>query len=124
MKKTFLIFSAVAFLATGAMATTGMSTKSEMTAPAAKGTTHGMFKVKGNCETCKARIEKAALSVKGVKTAEWDEKTGMLHMNYDPKLTSERMVSKAIAKVGHDTQFDKADTKVYNALPGCCKYKR
>jgi len=30
------------------------------------------FEVKGNCEMCKKRIEKAAFSVKGVKMATWD----------------------------------------------------
>lgn len=122
MKKSVLILGAIALLSINMQATTSVSINTEMAV--APSTTHAMFKVKGNCETCKARIEKAALSVKGVKTASWDVKTGMLHLNFDSKMTSERAVSKAVARVGHDTQFDKADNKVYNALPGCCKYKR
>ncbi|RRN76289.1 efflux RND transporter periplasmic adaptor subunit, partial [Pseudoxanthomonas sp. SGD-10] len=34
--------------------------------------THDMLKVSGNCEMCKSRIEKAAKSVKGVISANWD----------------------------------------------------
>ena len=30
------------------------------------------FTVVGNCDACQKRIEKAALSVKGVKMAKWD----------------------------------------------------
>ena len=73
---------------------------------------------------CKARIEKSALSVFGVSTATWDAKDKMLHLNFDAAKTSLSAISKAIAKVGHDTEKDKADSKVYEALPGCCKYRK
>ncbi len=85
---------------------------------------HAMLKVEGSCEMCKARIEKAALSVIGVSTATWDAKDKMLHLNFDAAKTSLSAISKAIAKVGHDTEKDKADSKVYEALPGCCKYRK
>jgi Cu(I)/Ag(I) efflux system membrane fusion protein len=48
----------------------------------------------------------------------------MLHLNYDGSKTSLDTISKAISKVGHDTEKDKAGDKVYNALPGCCKYRK
>ena len=87
-------------------------------------TEHAMFKVLGNCEMCQERIQKAAKGVNGVSSAKWDVKTGMLHLNYDKTKTSKEAVSKAIAKVGHDTEFDKADKATYEALPDCCLYNR
>jgi Cu(I)/Ag(I) efflux system membrane fusion protein len=73
---------------------------------------------------CKTRIEKAAKSVKGVSSAQWDSKTKALHLNYDKSKTSLDAIGKAIAKVGHDTDKYKAEDKVYDALPGCCKYRK
>ena len=39
----------------------------------------------GNCEMCKKRIEKAALTVKGVKTASWDIPSNVISVIYDSK---------------------------------------
>ena len=36
------------------------------------------FEVNGNCEQCKKRIEKAAYSVAGVKSAVWEVETHQL----------------------------------------------
>ena len=81
------------------------------------------IKVAGKCETCKTRIEKAAMT-DGVSKAKWDVKTQLLTVSYAPsKITSEK-IQKNIAAVGHDTQMVKASDKVYAGLPGCCKYKR
>ena len=84
---------------------------------------HAMFGVKGSCDMCKERIEKAAKGVKGVLSAHWDKDTQMIHLQYDPKKTSPKAISKAIAKVGHDTDMDKADKAVYDKLPACCHYR-
>lgn len=84
---------------------------------------HAMLTVEGNCEMCKERIEKAALSVNGVSSATWNATDKMLHLNFASGKTNLSAISKAIAKVGHDTEKDKADKKVYDALPGCCKYR-
>lgn len=84
---------------------------------------HGMFGVKGSCDMCKERIEKAALGVNGVQSAHWDKEKQMIHLQFDPDKTSEDAISKAIAKAGHDTDKYKADDAVYNQLPGCCKYR-
>ena len=43
---------------------------------------HTAFKVDGNCEMCKERIEKAALLVSGVSFANWEAETKMFHLNY------------------------------------------
>ena len=80
------------------------------------------IKVSGNCESCKARIEKAA-KVDGVTKADWSDKTKILTLVYDPSKVKSDDVQKKIAAVGHDTPKFKATDKVYNALPGCCKYR-
>jgi len=80
------------------------------------------IKVSGNCESCKTRIEKAA-KVTGVIKAEWNQKTKVLTLVYDPTKIKSDDVQKKIAAVGHDTPKYKATTAVYNALPGCCKYR-
>ena len=82
------------------------------------------FEVKGNCGMCETRIEKAAKSVEGVTTADWNQETKILEVSFDESKTSVHKVQKAIAKVGHDTPMHKAKDEVYNALPGCCKYDR
>ncbi len=82
------------------------------------------FEVKGNCGMCETRIEKAAMSVEGVKTADWDQETKMIEVAFDDSKTDVQKVHKAIAKAGHDTKLHKAKDEVYNNLPGCCKYDR
>lgn len=86
--------------------------------------THNMFNVSGNCEMCKSRIEKAAKGVKGVLSANWDVKGKVTHLDFDSKQTSKSKISKAIAKAGHDTEFDKAPDDAYKGLPECCLYDR
>ncbi len=87
-------------------------------------TEHAMINVQGLCEICKERIEKAAKGVSGVTSASWDQKSKQLHLNFDPAKTNVDAISKAVAKVGHDTDKYKADKAVYDALPDCCKYKK
>ena len=82
------------------------------------------FKVAGNCEMCEKRIEKAAFSVKGVKSAEWHADHGDIHLIIDETKCSVEDVAKAIAAVGHDTGFIKAEDAVYDKLHGCCNYER
>ena len=81
------------------------------------------FKVWGNCDLCKARIEKA-VKVEGVTNADWSTKTKLLTVTFDPSKTSKDALSKKLALVGHDTEKYKADDKAYNALDACCKYPR
>ena len=82
------------------------------------------FKVYGNCGMCETRIEKAANSVEGVTSAEWDKETKMIEVKLEESKTDVHKVHMAIAKVGHDTEMHKAKDEVYNKLPGCCKYDR
>ncbi len=81
-----------------------------------------VIKVSGKCESCKARIEKAA-KVDGVSKADWNVKTKMLTLAYDPSKVKSTDVQKRIAEVGHDTPLYRAEAKTYNALPSCCKYR-
>jgi len=80
------------------------------------------IKVAGNCEMCKARIEKAA-KLDGVSKAEWSTKTKMLAVTFDPAKTNMEQVGKKVAAAGHDTEKVKATDAVYDKLPGCCKYR-
>lgn len=82
------------------------------------------FKVNGNCEMCEKRIEKAAFSVKGVKSADWHIDHHDIHLIYDENKCSLEDIKKAIAKAGHDTEEFKATEEDYNNLHGCCKYER
>src|SRR4249919_1867449 len=76
------------------------------------------FKVYGNCEICKDRIEKAAKG-RGVMSAIWDVDAKLLSLDYDPSITSPGKVQQRIAGAGHDTQLKKAKDFVYNELPDC-----
>ena len=80
------------------------------------------IKVSGNCESCKARLEKAA-KVEGVTKADWNTKTKILTLVYDPMKVKSDDIQKRIAVAGHDTPKYKATDKAYASLPGCCKYK-
>ncbi|WP_298221185.1 heavy-metal-associated domain-containing protein [Flavobacterium sp.] len=82
------------------------------------------IEVNGNCEQCKKRIEKAAYSVSGVKSASWDVETHQLSLILNEEKTSILDVKKAIAKVGHDTDEVKATDDVYQKLHSCCLYER
>ena len=81
------------------------------------------IKVWGNCETCQARIEKAA-KVDGVTKASWDKTTKLLTLMYDPSKVNSDDIQKKIAATGDDTQKYKADDIAYAKLPGCCQYER
>ena len=81
------------------------------------------FKVWGNCDMCKNRIEKA-VKEEGATSASWDVKTKILTLTYDPSKKDLAAFEKKVASVGHDTEKFRADDKVYSALPACCQYER
>ena len=87
------------------------------------GTKTESFKVYGNCDMCKTRIE-GGLKMDGIKKAEWDQKTKMVTVTYDPAKVTVDAMQKKVASVGHDTEKFKAPDDVYNKLPGCCHYER
>jgi len=116
--KTLKLFL-VAIIAFTVSATTfaQKNDNSKMSAPKTE-----TIKVSGNCESCKERIEKAA-KIEGVKKADWNQKTKLLTLVYDPSKVKSIDVQKKIADVGHDTPLFRAEAKNYNALPSCCKYR-
>jgi len=80
------------------------------------------FKVQGNCNMCKKRIEEAAF-VKGVKRAEWNKETQVLTITYRPSKTNGDAIAQSIAKAGHGSDKREATEKDYKSLPECCQYK-
>ena len=85
---------------------------------------HYTTEVNGNCEQCQKRIQKAAFSVPGVKSANWSIETHQLSLILNEEKCSSLDVKKAIAKVGHDTDEMKATKEEYDNLHSCCKYER
>lgn len=85
---------------------------------------HAMFRVEGNCNMCKERIENAAKEVIGVISAHWDKEEKIIHLQYDSDKTNEKEISKSIANKGHDTETIKADNDTYIQLPACCQYRK
>lgn len=81
------------------------------------------FFVRGNCSSCKARIEKAA-SESGANAAIWHTETKMVTLNFDPAKTSADLILKKIAEVGHDNEKFRAQDDTYKNLPDCCLYDR
>ena len=82
------------------------------------------FEVNGNCEQCQKRIQKAAFSVAGVKSAIWNIETHQMTVIINEEKCSLLDVKKAIAKIGHDTDEVKASDEVYQNLHHCCQYDR
>lgn len=80
-------------------------------------------KVFGNCDMCKANIEKAG-NVK--KTAEviWDKDSRMATLTYDATKTNSDEILKRIALVGYDSDKFLAPKNSYDSLHACCQYDR
>ncbi len=82
------------------------------------------FWVNGVCDMCQTRIQKAALSVKGVKMANWDIESKILTVIFNPEKCTLNDIKSKIAAVGHDNDTFKAPDDVYDQLHFCCKYER
>jgi copper chaperone CopZ len=117
MKAIKMIFVIVLLTAFGI--TTSAQTTTKTTIPQKTET----FKVWGKCDMCKTRIEKT-VKAEGATSANWDTKTQMLAVTFDPAKTNVESLSKKLASVGHDTEKFKASDDVYAKLPGCCHYDR
>ena len=83
-----------------------------------------LIEVNGNCEQCQSRIQKAAYSVSGVKSATWSVETHQLNLILNEEKAALLTVKKAIAKAGYDTDEVKSTVESYDNLPGCCQYER
>lgn len=83
------------------------------------------IKVSGTCSMDKRRIETAAYTVDGIKSAVWNEYSQVLTLKYSVfKKDASDNVQKKIASVGNDTEMYRADDSVYQKLPDCCHYQR
>ena len=119
--KTLSLFLTLLFVGGSVLSASAQTTsQAKMSSPSSKTES---FKVSGNCDMCKNRIEKTA-KAEGASTASWDAKTQMITVSYDPSKTSKDALSKKIASVGHDTEKYKAPDDVYAKLPACCHYDR
>ena len=79
------------------------------------------FKVEGNCNQCKTRIEKA-VKIDEVKYAKWNKSTKILKVAFENTITVDSL-QRRIAEVGHDTEKFKAKSETYSKLPNCCLYR-
>ncbi len=77
----------------------------------------------GNCEQCKATIDKAA-QVDGVEKANWNEDSKMLTVRLDTLSSSMDAVLKSIAAAGYDNELYRGSDEAYANLPECCHYER
>lgn len=78
--------------------------------------------VSGACGMCKDRIEETASKVIGVTSAEYDLKKHELTVETQPVFIKKELID-ALLAVGHDTDGQKADDAVYEALHECCHYR-
>jgi periplasmic mercuric ion binding protein len=116
--KTVKLLLAIVLLSAFGMTISGQTTAKTSTQQKTE-----TFKVWGKCEMCKSRIEKA-VKAEGATSANWDSKTQLLAVTYDPAKTNIESLSKKLAAVGHDTEKFKATEEAYSKLPGCCHYER
>ncbi len=122
MKKVILSVAIVATMVfTGCKSEQKETTKMEQS-EALVATTDASFGVRGNCGMCKKTIEKAANSVDGVTSANWDKTKKKIDISFDATKTNAKAVEKAIAASGYDTENVMGNLEAYAGLPGCCQY--
>ncbi len=73
---------------------------------------HETFRVSGNCEMCKAAIEKAVNALYGVNSADWNIETKQIHISFNKDKVSLDEIHKAIAAAGYDTDKKKKKKKM------------
>jgi periplasmic mercuric ion binding protein len=81
------------------------------------------FKVSGECNMCKKKIEKAAKEA-GASYASWSPETKVLKVTYNVSTSSTAAIQQTIANSGYDTPQFKAPEDAYKALDECCQYER
>ncbi|WP_162989942.1 TonB-dependent receptor domain-containing protein [Chryseobacterium sp. 6424] len=91
--------------------------------PSVAAKAENQFYVRGNCVSCKNRIEKAAQAA-GAGSAHWDAETQIITLGFDTAKTSADAILKKIADAGHDNEKYTATNQVYAVLPACCLYDR
>ena len=81
------------------------------------------FKVSGECNTCKKKIETAAKKA-GASYAFWDKDSKVMTIKYDAASSNTTKIQQSIANAGYDTPQYRASDDAYNNLDDCCKYDR
>ena len=82
------------------------------------------FTVYGNCGMCEKTIENSLKDVEGVSEADWDKETDEMTVTFNPDVITLDTIKQKIADAGYDSDTHRANTEVYNELPGCCQYER
>lgn len=82
-----------------------------------------VMEVDGVCLMCKARIEKAALNTKGVKSAVWNVQSHQLSLIFNEGKTNYDSIQANVTRAGHDTKEMKATLEAYNSVHNCCRYR-
>ena len=100
------------------------ATASDSRTTAADESGEATFTVLGNCGMCKDRIERAAYSVRGVRSASWNQEKQQLTVSYRPERATREQIERAIAKAGHDTENFLTHDEIHANLHHCCIYKR
>lgn len=73
------------------------------------------------CDMCEKTIEEGLLYEKGVKTADLDLATNVVHVSYDSGKTSPERIRTAITKLGYYADEQPGDEKAFRNLPACCQ---
>lgn len=118
-----IIAASVTFTACTGSAKSEQSNTNVATVAEAPAEKHALLSVGGSCDMCTDRIIKTVNEIDGVTLSDYNLEKQELHIHYNDSKTSIEAVSKALAAVGHDTELFKAEQEVYDALPGCCKYR-
>ncbi len=80
-------------------------------------------KIYGNCNMCKASIEKAG-NLKNIVKVDWNKDTKLALLTYDAKKTNQDEILKRIALAGYDSDKFLAPSETYSKLQSCCQYDR
>lgn len=73
------------------------------------------------CDMCEKTIEEGLIYEKGVKKADLDLSTNVIHVTYDPKRTDPDKLRTAVMKLGYYADDLPGDEKAYRNLPACCQ---
>ena len=122
--KAIKVFMAVALALVFASATEAQDAKANLRNFGPKPKKES-FKVYGECEMCKRRIENT-LKVDWIKSANWNVESKVLTVQYvlTADITGVKKIKQLVAAAGHDTDDYKALDNIYQSLPECCHYER
>jgi len=83
--------------------------------------TQVIIKTSASCEMCVEKIEAKVKGLNGVHSAKLHLESKNLSVKYDAKKIQYEAICKAINSLGYDANEYKADEKLVNELPACCK---